>query len=196
MWLWQQFQVYGSPIRPEPNTVLFCDPEAYGDIYSMKANVRRSKFYEALQRKTDEVSTITTTDVAEHRRRRKFLNICFSERMVREACEFVGRHVDRWNEILVQDIKKPREWSATLDLSHSLDSLMFDIMGDLNFGASFNIKEPGDQPFKNVPHIIIEYMQFYYPVSTVQSYYTYIYLQTRAHMYMYVFIHVFFYTSL
>lgn len=85
--------------------------------------------------------------------------------MVREACKFVGRHVDRWNEILIQDLK-PGEWSPSLNFSHSIDNLVFDIMGDLNFGKSFDIKEPGKQPFKEVPHLITQSMEFYYPVST------------------------------
>lgn len=167
VWLWEQFQTYGSPIRPEPNTVLFCDPEAYADIYNMKANVRRGRFYEALQSKTEEKTTLTVVDVAEHSRRRKFLNICFSDRMVREACQFVCHHVDRWNEILVQDIAESGEWSTSLNFSHSIDTMVFDVMGDLNFGASFDIKEPGDRPFKEVPQLIAQYMTFYYPVCKI-----------------------------
>ena len=38
-------------------------------------------------------------------------------------------------------------------------------MGDLNFGRSFDIKEPGTNPLKTIPHNIVEYMKFYYPVS-------------------------------
>lgn len=67
---------------------------------------------------------MTTTNVAEHAKRRKFLNICFSEKMVREACQFVGRHADRWHEILIQDVK-PGEWTASLNISPSIDNLMF-----------------------------------------------------------------------
>ncbi|KID84883.1 benzoate 4-monooxygenase cytochrome P450 [Metarhizium guizhouense ARSEF 977] len=39
-------------------------------------------------------------------------------------------------------------------------------MGDLNFGKSFNIKEPGERPFKDMPQTIERSMQFYYPIPS------------------------------
>ena len=163
IWLWQQLQVYGSPFRPEPNVVVFCDHEAYHQIYNNRANVRRSNFYEVFVFKDDQKSTLSTIDVTEHSRRRKFLNICFTERMTREACKFVTRHIDQWNEILVRDVKAG-DWSATLELSRSIDGLVFDIMGDLNFGTPTNIKEPGDQPYKEIPRMIKQVVQHNYGV--------------------------------
>lgn len=59
------------------------------------------------------------------------------------------------------------EWSASVDLGEKVDHLVFDIMGDLSFGKSFNIKEPGDNPLREVPHNIAQYLKFYYPVSTI-----------------------------
>ncbi|KAL1882973.1 hypothetical protein Daus18300_000611 [Diaporthe australafricana] len=56
------------------------------------------------------------------------------------------------------------EWSAATDFSRRLDSLTFDIMGDLAFGRSFDIKEPGKNPLKAVPENIAGYMKFYYPL--------------------------------
>ena len=144
--------------------MIFCDPEAYHQIYSNRANVRRSNFYEAMVFKSDEKSTLSTIDVAEHSKRRKFLNICFNERMTKEACKFVTRHIDQWNEILVRDVKTG-EWSETLELSRSIDGLVFDIMGDLNFGTPTNIKEPGDQPYKEIPAMIKQVIQYNYTVS-------------------------------
>lgn len=163
VWIWQQFQVYGSRVRTEPNTVLFCDPEAYRDIYGMKSNVRRSKFYTAWRRSERDQTTLNTVDVAEHARKRKLLNLCFTEKTVRTASEFIIRHVGRWNELLVQDCGA--EWSKPVDFAAAVDALVFDIMGDLCFGKSFDIKEPGANPLKDVSHNITEYMQFYYPVS-------------------------------
>ncbi|KAI1475847.1 hypothetical protein F4774DRAFT_395527 [Daldinia eschscholtzii] len=45
-----------------------------------------------------------------------------------------------------------------------IDALIFDIIGDLSFGKSFNIKEPGANPFKTIPHGIVEYVCFCYPI--------------------------------
>jgi cytochrome P450 len=129
-----------------PNTVLFCDPEAHRDIYGMKSNVRRGDFYTAWRRNERDQTTLNTVDVAEHARKRKLLNLSFTDKSVRSASTFIIQHVERWNELLVQDCGT--DWSEPLDLSNSLDALVFDIMGDLCFGKSFDIKEPGDNPLK------------------------------------------------
>ncbi|KAI0006422.1 benzoate 4-monooxygenase cytochrome P450 [Xylariaceae sp. FL0662B] len=163
IWLWQQFQIYGSKIRPEPNTVLFCDPEAYADIYGMKSNVRRSKFYAAWKRNDRGQNTLNTVDVAEHARKRKLLNLCFTDKSVRAASNFIIKHVDRWNHLLVE--KNGVDWSDPVDFSAEVDALVFDIMGDLCFGKSFDVKEPGENPLKAVPHNIMKFMQFNYLIS-------------------------------
>ncbi|KAI1805889.1 cytochrome P450 [Daldinia bambusicola] len=164
IWLWKQFQKYGDKIRPEPNTVLFNTPEAYDDIYSLKSNVRRSNFYEALQLNGFKLTTINTIDVAEHARKRKLLSHAFTEKSVRTASSFVIRHLDRWHELLIQDADCG--WSPAVDISEKLGELVFDIMGDLSFGKSFNVKEPGDNnPFKNVPHNIADYLKLYNSIA-------------------------------
>lgn len=169
VWLWQLFQIYGDRIRPEPNTVLFRSPEAYHDIYSLKANVRRSPFYTALRRKLHEGNTLSTIDVAEHALKRKRLNLAFTEKSLRSATEFIIEHVDRWNQIMI-DQNNSTEWSSPVDFSKRLDTLTFDIMGDLAFGQSFGIKEPTDNPLKAIPENIAGYMKFYYPVRPASCY--------------------------
>ncbi|KAJ2988877.1 hypothetical protein NUW58_g3753 [Xylaria curta] len=163
IWLWQQFQIHGDKIRPEPNTVLFRSPEAYMDIYGMKSNVRRSKFYEAWERNDQDQTTITTVDVVAHSRKRKSLNLAFTEPSVRAASSFVINHVDRWHEVLFEDAGA--DWSPAVDFFDKVDSLIFDIMGDLCFGASFNLKEPCENPLKGLPHCIDDHMRLYYPIA-------------------------------
>ncbi|KAI0469953.1 cytochrome P450 monooxygenase-like protein [Xylariaceae sp. FL0804] len=162
VWLREQFRIYGDRIRPDPNTVLFRGSEAYADIYGTKANVRRSDFYQAFRRNDEESTTLTSVDVSEHARRRKRLALCFTEKSVRAASDFIIRHVDRWTELIAEDIGDTAEWSSTVNFSERIDALVFDIMADLCFGKSFDIKEPGENPLKQTPHNIIEYMKFYY----------------------------------
>lgn len=66
---------------------------------------------------------------------------------------------------MIEENDNPTEWSAATDFSRRLDALTFDIMGDLAFGRSFGIKEPGDNALKTIPENIAGYMKFYYPVS-------------------------------
>ncbi|RDA94354.1 hypothetical protein CP533_3784 [Ophiocordyceps camponoti-saundersi (nom. inval.)] len=162
IWLWQQFQIYGNKIRPEPNTVLFCDPDAYADIYGAKSNVRRSHFYLAFRSKLSDKTTLTTIDVAEHAKKRRLLSMCLTDNMVRAASSFVVKHVDRWNQLLEEEGDKVGGWSASVDFSHKVDALVLDVIGDLSLGRSFDIKEPGANPLKEVPHCLAAYLRFSY----------------------------------
>ncbi|PVH95528.1 cytochrome P450 monooxygenase-like protein [Periconia macrospinosa] len=161
IWLWKNFEKYGERIRVDPRTVVFCDPAAYRDIYNVKANVQRSGFYTAWRRNELDAHTLNTIDVAEHAYKRKLLNVSFTEKSTRAASEFIFRHIDRWNELLVGDSD---DWSEPIDFTESVSNLVFDISGDLCFGQSFETKEPGENPLKDMPHAIKDYMLFYYPV--------------------------------
>lgn len=95
------------------------------------------------------------------------LNTCFTEQSVTAVSAFVVEHIDRWHHTLLDEHDSTTEWSASVDLGEKIDHLVFDIMGDVSFGRSFNIKEPGDNPLREVPHNIIQYLKFYYPVRAV-----------------------------
>ncbi len=159
----------GPRIRIAPDTVLFQDPEAFRGIYSVKANVQKAPFYEAWRRNKHEVNSFNMQDKAQHAQLRKLLNQCFTEKSLRAVQPFIISHVDRWNELFASENEKDERWSKPINFSDAADQLVFDIMGDLCFGSSFGIKEPGENPFKSIPHAIIQYMQFFYPVSLLQS---------------------------
>ena len=146
----------------QPDGVVFQSPTAHSSIYNTKANVRRSNTYNVWQRNKNDINTLNTSDVAVHHRKRRLLNLVFNERSVRAAGLFINKHVDRWNELLPDG--DGTEWSKPKDLSDWSNYLVFDILGDLCFGRSFEIKEPGDNPFRDIPHAIHSYMKFTYPV--------------------------------
>ncbi|KAI0104356.1 benzoate 4-monooxygenase cytochrome P450 [Daldinia grandis] len=163
IWLWQLFQIYGDRVRSEPNMILFADPQSYTDIYSMKSNVQRAPFYGTFQKNRHEPMTITIVDTAEHSRRHKRLShIILNENYIRVASKFVINHVKRWVQLITEDNEIATEWSSPVNLSKKTDALTFDIMGDLNFGASFDIKEPGENPLKLIPASIIQFFRFTY----------------------------------
>jgi cytochrome P450 len=135
-----------------------------GDIYSSKANVRRSQFYEALLRKESDRNTITTIDNVAHAKRRKLLNLAFTEKSLRASAIFMQRHIDRWIELLTRD-----DWSEPINFADCTDSLVFDILGDICFGKSFEIKEEGKNPIKAVPHAVTKTLAFFYPVLVLYS---------------------------
>lgn len=166
IWIWQLAQIYGEKVRIDPNTVLFCSLTAYNDIYNTAANVQRSTFYTALQRTHSERNTITTVDPQTHARKRKLLNLSFTEKSVRAASVFMMTHIDRWIELLTDECDDDGTgWTAPKDFSELANHLVFDIMGDLCFGNSPLIKEPGENQFRQMPHNIANYLMFWYPVS-------------------------------
>ncbi|KAF2874843.1 benzoate 4-monooxygenase cytochrome P450 [Massariosphaeria phaeospora] len=162
-WIADCFRKYGKKIRIEPNTVLFRSPTASRDIYGIKANVKRAESYDALLRKEEHRNTITTTDNIMHTKRRRLLNLAFTDRSLRAATSFMGDHIDRWHQILVED--SDADWSEPLNFSETADALVFDILGDICYGKSFEIKQPGHNAIKAVPHAIVKTMRFIYPIT-------------------------------
>lgn len=109
-----------------------------------------------------DINTLNTSDVAIHHRKRRILNLVFTEKSVRAAGLFIQKHVDRWNELLPDG--DGSNWSKPKDFTGWPDYLVFDILCDLCFGKSLNVKEPGESEMKSVPKTIHAYMKFNYPV--------------------------------
>ncbi|KAF2865672.1 benzoate 4-monooxygenase cytochrome P450 [Massariosphaeria phaeospora] len=168
VWSWQCHHIYGDTVRIEPNTVVFADPRAYRAIYAAKANVKRCKLYEAFVRKGHVHSTFNVTDPALHAQKRKMLNQAFTDKAVGHAAVFVTQHVDRWLDILVQEREAEAEgavWTRPLNMATWTEWLVFDIMGDLCFGRSWETKEPGPNPFRHIPSRIVKKARFFYPIT-------------------------------
>ncbi|KAF2439275.1 benzoate 4-monooxygenase cytochrome P450 [Karstenula rhodostoma CBS 690.94] len=158
--------ISGSRVRITPNTVIFRGPAAYRDIYNAKANVQKGPFYEAWQKDKKGINTFSTRDRKEHAKRRKMLNQSFTEKSLRAAQPFIIKHVDRWNDLRTEEDVGEDQWSEVMNFAEVSDKLVFDIIGgDLCFGTSFDIKEPEDNPIKAIPHAVVQYMQFLYPLT-------------------------------
>jgi hypothetical protein len=109
-------------------------------------------------------STIHTVDKLIHARKRRVLNSAFSENALRSSEEFMIKHVDRWNE-LTWEGTAPDTWSTPKNIALWVDYLVFDILGELCFGRSFETKEPGENNLKGIPHGMTMFLKFMYPVS-------------------------------
>lgn len=158
----------GDKIRIQPNGALFISPQAYRDIYDSKGNVKRAKSYEAWAKNVNEPNTALATDPAVHARKRKILNMAFTERTVKHAAAFMTQHADRWVELLVSDMGEDT-WGKKRNMTEWNSYVVFDILGDLCFGRSFEIKEPGPNPIRAIPKMIEKHVRFFYPVSAPQT---------------------------
>ncbi|KAM3067260.1 hypothetical protein ACMFMG_005371 [Clarireedia jacksonii] len=179
IWIWRCHEKYGDSFRFKPDGVLFNSPTAYRAIHQTKANVKKGKLYEIWPRNQNEINTYSTVDKGTHARKRRVLNQAFSSKAVRSIENFVVEHVDRWNEILI-DGNDGKEWTKPVNMSEMIDYLVFDIMGDLCFGKTFDLKEPGENSFRHMPHTVGTYMQLMYTISQSPMLRLWVWLKPRG----------------
>lgn len=158
--------IQGQKVRLTPNTVSFQSAQALRDILGFKSNVQRSKNYELYQKNEMDINTLNTSDVALHHKKRRVLNLIFTEKSIRAAGEFIQKHVDRWTELLTDD--EGKNWSQPKNISDWADYLVFDILCDLCFGRSLDVKEPGENRFRGIPKAIHSLMKNVYPVGSIR----------------------------
>ncbi|PWY90683.1 benzoate 4-monooxygenase cytochrome P450 [Aspergillus heteromorphus CBS 117.55] len=163
LWIDHNHRVYGDVIRLRPDGLLFKTPTAYRDIFNIKANVKRSAFYDMLTRHKHDQSTLTGTDPVGHDQKRRVLNTVFSEKSLRSMDPLLERHVARWCELLIDG--DGSEWSAPRKMSETCDYLVLDVLCDLCFGRAVNTKEPGKNEYREIPHIIAGFLRILYPLG-------------------------------
>jgi len=114
---------------------------------------------------------------------RKPLNSAFSDKSLRSAEPFISKNVNRWIELMLdaEETKDTTEWATPKNLGGEwIDYFVFDILGDLCFGKSFETMEPGDNPLRQIPHIVGEYLQFMYPIANSPFLDTWVWLKPRG----------------
>lgn len=171
----------GDKFRAAPNLILFNSTDAYSDIYGARANVHRSSFYKTWQRNEDDHHTMCAPTPEEHAKRRKALNLIFTETSMKAASPLIAYHTDRWVHLISgsadnDSLAGARSaspdsggWSQPRNMANWTQHLTFDILGDLCFGASLNTKEPGKSAFKTVPTSIMEIVAMGYKVVLLST---------------------------
>ena len=112
-----------------------------------------------------------TIDPQTHARKRKILNQAFTDKSVKHAAKYIIEHTERWIDLLAHDKDSSGGdgWTSARNMSEWNDWLVFDILGDLCFGRSFNVKEPKPNPIRKIPHLVIQHVQLFYPVSVLNE---------------------------
>jgi hypothetical protein len=72
----------------------------------------------------------------------------------------------RWVDLFREQCRQGADgkWSKSLNMTHEVNYLVFDILGDLCFGKNFNMKEP-DSDLKHIPELMAGFLQTLAPVS-------------------------------
>ncbi|EXM14616.1 Cytochrome P450 [Fusarium oxysporum f. sp. vasinfectum] len=97
------------------------------------------------------MTTWISIDNATHARKRRAMNHAFSDKALRSSEPFIHSNIDRWIELLKEEIRK-MQWSCSLHMARWADRLVFDTLGDLFFGESFGTKER-DRELRHIPAI-------------------------------------------
>jgi cytochrome P450 len=164
IWIWQCHEIYGATFRFRPDGLLTNSPTGHYSIYNAKANVTKGTFYKVFRRYINEINTWNATDNGMHARKRRVLNHVFSENALRSAEKFVIQHVTRWCQILGENAEN--EWSEPFDFGHEVESVICDIITDLCFGKSTEIKEPGESELKAVPTFLTDTSRFLFNIAS------------------------------
>lgn len=178
VWIWQNFQIYGDTFRAAPNLVLFNTPGAFNDIYASRGNTTRSSFYRAWKRNERDVTIFNSTEPAAHAKRRRILNLAFTEQSLKASGPLMTAHIDRWIEILIEEATET--WSSPRNVAMHTDELVFDILGDLCFGEKLNTKDPGENKWKLVPRLSMKAIRFGYLLSKTSFFDVFLFLQPRG----------------
>ena len=171
IWTWRLHQRYGDVVRHQPTGLLFNTPQAYEDIYHAKANVQKGRFYEISSRRHNQINTATIVDKVEHARKRRVINGIFSEKALRHYEKHVTDQVDRWIEIVTDDAKQfngdvKKGWGQPKNIALYIDYVIFDILGKLCFGRSFETMEPTSKSsLRAMPQHIMDVAIMFFRVS-------------------------------
>lgn len=164
IWLWQLQQEYGTTFRYRPDGVLINTPTGYRTIFGPKGNIRKSDYYRVWPKNSSVSNTWNATDVHTHAPKRRVLNHAFSDKALRSAEPFVQSNTDRWCELIASNIPKEGGWSESFNMAHEINHLVFDILGDLCFGKSFEMKEPGSK-MRHIPDLLADFLVLMHPIA-------------------------------
>ena len=159
---WLIINLIGDIFRFKPDGILINTGAAYRAIHGPRVNIGKTDFYIPFREQLDITNTLNTIDPKVHARKRRVLNTAFSEKTLRSAEPFIVKHVDRWCDLLLED--QTDGWTEPINISDQTSYLFFDIMADLSFGKSFDIKEPGARELRSVPETIHTYVEFMWKV--------------------------------
>ncbi|EXK33073.1 hypothetical protein FOXG_05969 [Fusarium oxysporum f. sp. lycopersici 4287] len=163
VWFWQLQEKYGPAFRITPNSVLINTPTGLKTIFNNKANVKKAEYYKTYPRNVHVMTTWNTIDKTMHARKRRVMNHAFSDKALRSCEPFIQSNIDRWIELLDQEIGE-KKWSPSLNMARWADHLIFDTLGELCFGKSFGMKEH-DSELRHIPTLMTDFMSTIHPIA-------------------------------
>ncbi|KAF2150162.1 benzoate 4-monooxygenase cytochrome-like protein P450 [Myriangium duriaei CBS 260.36] len=130
---------YGEFVRWGPNSISINNAKALHEVHNSKANVQKSPWYTV----GFFVNIFTAIDKDVHARKRRVMGHAFSDKAVREMEPYMIGAVRDWCAALGDQTNPTQgafkhQWSAPKDMKEWGAYSVFDSMGELLFGRSFN----------------------------------------------------------
>lgn len=139
-WTEQLHEQYKTDvIRTGPREVTVYCADAVNLIHGPNTRCRKGPWY-ALSKTVGGISTHTTRDKDEHRRRRKNWDFAFNTKALREYEPRLNRHAMALMTRLQEQAAKP-----VVRLTNWVNFYSFDVMGDVGFSRSFGMMEKGEE---------------------------------------------------
>lgn len=179
----QLHDAYGDVVRIHPNELSFNNPAAWKDIYALRpGRPIIPKDAEYTSPSSEGVyNVVTATNVADHTRYRRALNLAFSERALREQEPIIMKYVD----MLMVRLRQNAELGPQ-NIVAWFNFMSFDIVGDLSFADSLQGLEKSEyhpwlidmfnafkfalytRAMKQFPHVYC-WLQYLMPKSLVEQ---------------------------
>ncbi|KAF2762464.1 cytochrome P450 monooxygenase-like protein [Pseudovirgaria hyperparasitica] len=179
IWLWQMHEKYGPIVRIGPNSVVISSVEGFHRIYDVKANTQKAEAYLAYAKTWGIYNTFTKLSKEEYQPYRRFVQSALSERNVKAAEPVVIENIDRWGDLLVIG-GSSKTWSSPRDMVGEADALVFDIICDLCYGKSFNVKEHRENEMRETSRSIQQFMKINYMIAKSPCVKLWIWLKPRG----------------
>ncbi|KAG4071074.1 hypothetical protein HA402_002746 [Bradysia odoriphaga] len=132
---------YGTLVRIQPNHVSVADDQAINSIYGHGNGFLKSEYYDAFV--SVRTGLFNTRDRAEHTRKRKVISHTFSLKSVAQFEQYMHDNlevfVNQWDRLS----RSTNGDYTRIDALPWLNYLAFDIIGDLAFGAPFEMLRNG-----------------------------------------------------
>ncbi|KAI9651317.1 hypothetical protein NHQ30_001356 [Ciborinia camelliae] len=146
--LYDLHQKHGEFVRFGPSHISINSASALDQIYSHKANVQKSSWYTAFYG----TSIFNVVDKDIHARKKRVMSQAFSDQAVRGMQPHILSAIRDWCAGLgardqPSPSKEPGEWSSPKDMAHWAAYMIFDSLGEICYGKSFNTALSNDNRF-------------------------------------------------
>jgi cytochrome P450 len=130
---------YGSIVRIATDKLSFIDADAWKDIYHRKEFVRPQRW--GSRPPGVEAHNVISAPVSDHARFRRAFQSAFSEKATQQHEVTVNKYVDVLINRLKEATEKLEDDAVKIDLVQWINFTVFDVIGDLGWGASFGCLE-------------------------------------------------------